>query len=97
MNEDVYTESSNVKSLDLNWWGSDDNPTDLGLSNYEKAVELMHSLHDSFRYVPLSTNINTTAEEAFVQGQGVCQDYAHIFIALLHLAKIPSRYVTGKV
>lgn len=68
-----------------------------GLSNYEKAVELMHSLHDSLQYVPCSTNINTTAEEAFTQGQGVCQDYAHIFIALLHLAKIPSRYVTGLI
>lgn len=28
-------------------------------------------------------------------GQGVCQDYAHIFLALLNLAGIPARYVTG--
>lgn len=68
-----------------------------GLSHYEKTMELMHLLHDNFQYVPFSTNIDTTAEEAFLQGKGVCQDYAHIFIALLHLAKIPARYVTGLI
>ena len=39
--------------------------------------------------------MRTTAEEAFMQRKGVCQDYAHIFIALCHLAKIPARYVAG--
>lgn len=67
------------------------------LSDYETALELMHTLYDTFQYVPFSTNVETTAEEAFVQGKGVCQDYAHIFIALLHLAKIPARYVMGLI
>lgn len=66
-----------------------------GLNDCSKAKIIMHSLSTSFSYVPLSTNINTTAEEAFSQGQGVCQDYAHIFISLLHLAGISARYVTG--
>ena len=34
--EDVYTESSGIKSLDFNWWGSDENPVDLSMTNYEK-------------------------------------------------------------
>lgn len=62
---------------------------------YEKAIELMHELSRRFIYVPNSTNVNTTAEEAFVQGYGVCQDYAHIYISFLHLAGISARYVTG--
>lgn len=58
MYDDVYTESSNVKSLDLNWWGSDDNPTDLGLSNYEKINNWFY-----LDIVPeyLALNINDTA------------------------------------
>lgn len=64
---------------------------------YETAMELMHDLHRDFAYQAGSTTIETTAEEAFAQGHGVCQDYAHIFIALLHLAGIPARYVTGLI
>lgn len=62
---------------------------------YENAMELMKRLHQDFVYEQGVTNVNTTAEEAWQQGKGVCQDYAHIMIALCHLAKIPARYVTG--
>lgn len=39
--------------------------------------------------------MDTSAEEAWALGKGVCQDYAHILIALCHLSDIPARYVTG--
>lgn len=64
---------------------------------YEKAVFIMHALHQYLTYEPGSTNVNTTAEDAFIQRKGVCQDYSHIFISLLHLAGIPARYVTGLI
>ena len=64
-------------------------------NDYEKSIELMHELSRKFKYVSKSTDVNTSAEEAFIQGFGVCQDYAHIYIALLHLSKVPARYVTG--
>lgn len=59
------------------------------------AVKIMHRLYEDYSYMPGITNVNTTAEEALALGRGVCQDYAHIFISLLHLAGITSRYVTG--
>ena len=55
----------------------------------------MEQLHQDFTYQSGSTGIRTGAEEAFRQGCGVCQDYAHILIALLQLSGIPARYVTG--
>lgn len=61
----------------------------------EKSSAMMESLYRDFQYVPGITDINTTAEEALVLGKGVCQDYAHILIALCHLEKIPARYVVG--
>ena len=60
-----------------------------------KAWMLMKCLHEEFHYETGSTTMRTTAEEAFMQRKGVCQDYAHIMIALCHLAKIPARYVAG--
>ena len=68
---------------------------DTGKSAYEIGVELMNRLYADFVYEKAVTNVNTTAEEAWQQKKGVCQDYAHILIALCHLAKIPARYVTG--
>lgn len=65
--------------------------------NLTNAIHLMHCLHRAYHYEACCTDVNTTAEEAFKLGRGVCQDYAHIFISLLHLAKIPARYVTGLI
>jgi len=62
---------------------------------YAKAIHVMYQLSEKFSYRPLSTNVNTSAEEAFAQGYGVCQDYAHIYISLLHLSGLSARYVTG--
>lgn len=70
---------------------------DLQKNDYEKALELMNRLHEDFTYETGSTSMRTTAEEAWQQRKGVCQDYAHILIALCHLAKIPARYVAGMV
>lgn len=64
-------------------------------ASYERAIELMNELSLNFVYLPKTTDVNTTAEEAFVQGYGVCQDYAHIFISFLHSLGMSARYVTG--
>lgn len=62
---------------------------------YEKSLSLMHRLYHDFNYEKGVTDMHTTAEEAWCLGKGVCQDYAHILIALLHMERIPARYVTG--
>jgi transglutaminase-like putative cysteine protease len=41
------------------------------------------------------TGVHTTAGEALTAGQGVCQDYAHVMLALCRLLDIPARYVSG--
>jgi len=66
-----------------------------GLTPFEKAGCLSDSLNQVFRYEKNSTDVSTSAEAAFAQGRGVCQDYAHILISLLNLAGCSARYVTG--
>jgi transglutaminase-like putative cysteine protease len=41
------------------------------------------------------TTIDTTAAEALAGGRGVCQDSAHVMIALGRAAGLPARYVSG--
>lgn len=41
------------------------------------------------------TGVRTTAAAAVAGGRGVCQDYAHVMIALCRAAGLPARYVSG--
>lgn len=61
----------------------------------EKAGTIAKAIHERLAYLPGSTDISTTAAEAFRQRKGVCQDFAHIFIGLARLAGLPARYVCG--
>ena len=61
----------------------------------QKSIALMHRLYQDYKYEKNKTTMSTTAEQAWQIGAGVCQDYAHILIALCQMAGIPARYVTG--
>lgn len=61
----------------------------------EYALSLMHTVRAEVAYVPASTTIATTAEQAAAQGCGVCQDHTQIMLSLLRMAGIPGRYVAG--
>ncbi|MGN1378664.1 MAG: transglutaminase domain-containing protein [Dorea sp.] len=64
-------------------------------SNLEKALQVMQYLYRHFTYKSGVTDIYTTAETAVGLGCGVCQDYAHIMIAVLRYLGVPARYVNG--
>jgi transglutaminase-like putative cysteine protease len=62
----------------------------------EAAVHAASALvGDHLTYRRGATGVATTAAEAWAEGSGVCQDFAHIMIALLRAAGIPARYVSG--
>jgi transglutaminase-like putative cysteine protease len=52
-------------------------------------------VYRGFKYVKKSTAVNSPIEDALSSRQGVCQDFAHIMIALVRNARIPCRYVSG--
>ena len=41
------------------------------------------------------TSVNTTAADVLVSMRGVCQDQAHLCLAMLRALSIPARYVSG--
>jgi transglutaminase-like putative cysteine protease len=57
--------------------------------------DLAAGVHRSFSYVKKSTAVGSPIAHALRSRQGVCQDFAHVMIALVRKAKIPCRYVSG--
>ncbi len=68
---------------------------ELSGSVLQQMQELSELLHGYFDYEPGSTNVATTASEAFKQKKGVCQDFAHVFVTMARLLGHPARYVCG--
>lgn len=56
---------------------------------------IMAFVDDRFEYAPGSTQVESTVAQVFEQRRGVCQDFAHLMIALCRAAGIPARYVSG--
>jgi transglutaminase-like putative cysteine protease len=52
-------------------------------------------IHDSFEYEPGATQVHSPINHALEIRRGVCQDFAHIMIAVARKWGIPARYVSG--
>ncbi len=58
--------------------------------------ELNSAINHTFAYAPQSTRVDSPIDEAIAQRRGVCQDYAHVMLALLrNVLHMPCRYVSG--
>lgn len=80
-------------SLDMRIAAENLMAADQGCGKLATAINAFVAEH--MRYVPDATTVETTAAEAFASRKGVCQDYAHVMIALCRLCGIPARYVSG--
>lgn len=50
-------------------------------------------IHGNIRYAPGSSTVATTATDTFHAHEGICRDFAHLFVTLARAAAIPARYV----
>lgn len=72
-------------------------PEDEQLTPLQRAKMLCEYVYRSFEYKKGITTVETTLNEIWNIKSGVCQDFAHILLAILRLTKIPSRYVSGYI
>jgi transglutaminase-like putative cysteine protease len=66
-----------------------------GADPAEAASEIVSWVSERVAYVPGATEVQTSAQEAWDLSQGVCQDMAHLAVALLREVGLPARYVSG--
>lgn len=59
------------------------------------ALAIAAAVRDAVEYVPGSTEVHSTAAEAWTERKGVCQDITHITLGALREVGIPARYVSG--
>ncbi|MCS6824490.1 MAG: transglutaminase family protein [Cytophagaceae bacterium] len=68
-----------------------------GMRVFDFLMEVNAYVNRLLSYHKNITNVYTSAGEAISLGKGVCQDYAHVFIAIARHNKVPCRYVSGYI
>jgi len=67
------------------------------LAGEELAVAACQTVFELMSYAYDVTTVRTTAAEAFAKRTGVCQDYAHVLLAVTRGLGLPTRYVSGQL
>jgi transglutaminase-like putative cysteine protease len=62
-----------------------------------RAEDINVFVHHACEYSPNTTTLETRASQVLQWKRGVCQDFAHLFIALCRLSGLPARYVGGYI
>lgn len=64
----------------------------------ERALdELTLTISRDFTYDRTVTNVYSSVDEVLTLRAGVCQDFAHLFIAVARAMGVPARYVSGYI
>ena len=66
-----------------------------GCNPHESVQAAVDWVRSEIQYVPGTTGVHTSGLDALTEGQGVCQDFAHLSLILLRAMGIPARYVSG--
>ena len=69
-------------------WNGNDTSFDAVLATAERIPR-------ELRYVAGATTVESSIEDLFAGGAGVCQDFTHLFLAMVRGAGWPARYVSG--
>jgi transglutaminase-like putative cysteine protease len=59
--------------------------------------EICKFAYNRVKYSPGATHLKTSASQSLQFKKGVCQDHAHLMIALCRACKIPARYISGYI
>lgn len=62
---------------------------------FEAVYDLMQRIYTEFDFTPGFTTISTPLSTVMEERKGVCQDFAHLAIAGVHVMGLPARYVSG--
>lgn len=61
------------------------------------AQDLTRRIFTDFKFDATATEVSTPITEVFRKRRGVCQDFAHLSLALLRSLRVPARYISGYI
>jgi transglutaminase-like putative cysteine protease len=61
----------------------------------DQLKHISEAIFTQFEYDPYATHVKTTIEETVKMRRGVCQDFAHLMIAICKSIHVPARYISG--
>jgi transglutaminase-like putative cysteine protease len=79
--------SENTRSLWHEWNGDD--------TSFDSVVATAQRIRRELRYVSGATTVESSIDDLLAGGAGVCQDFTHLFLAMVRGAGWPARYVSG--
>jgi transglutaminase-like putative cysteine protease len=102
LNEDIAFRFNEFLQIDLFGKRSDvvtlfQQKMDQELTPLQLTQHFADFIYKQFTYVKGITTVDSTLEEIWQHKSGVCQDFAHMLLAFLRMARIPSRYVSGYI
>jgi transglutaminase-like putative cysteine protease len=62
---------------------------------FQTSYAMMEHIYREYRYMSGATDVSTHASEVMERRMGVCQDFAHVMVAMCRAIGIPARYVSG--
>jgi transglutaminase-like putative cysteine protease len=68
-----------------------------GTTLAEVLARVLRFIGEKFEYARDVTQASSPVDDILEQGKGVCQDFAHLMIAILRSFGIPARYVSGYI
>ena len=68
-----------------------------GVALGELVNGVLSYIHTHFEYAPAVTQASSPVDDVLREGKGVCQDFAHLMIAVLRTFGVPARYVSGYI
>ncbi len=74
---------------------AEDLPSPDGMGVGDWAITMTTAVHGAIAYTPGATMVDTPVEVVASERHGVCQDMAHLTIALFRRVGVPARYVSG--
>ena len=63
----------------------------------DRLEALANAINREFDYVPETTDVFTAVDTVLKLKRGVCQDFAHLFVAICRAMGVPARYVSGYI
>jgi transglutaminase-like putative cysteine protease len=63
--------------------------------SYQQAEAICRTIYESFVYETGVTDVHSTSTEVMELQRGVCQDFAHVMIAVCRSLGLSTRYVSG--